>query len=258
MNKIQIFFLIFVLFGSSCMHNRIRYIQDDKELVGVKTEYPNLPENYIIQKNDILYIKILSNNADLNQLFNSTSSMVNNMAIIGNYFYLNGLTVNDSGNIFLPVVGDLYVEGKTVNEIRLLVAEKISERINHSEVVVYLVSFNLTFIGEFNTQGKLTIMQENINILDAIALAGGITDYGNKKNILIVRQTNEGTRTFRLDITQRSLLSSKDFYLMPNDIIIAEPLKNKSFQLGIRDYSLVLTTVTSTITMVLLVINLLK
>ena len=257
--------LFFVLAGllllcNSCIHNKIRYIRADNEPIGQISNYPNYPTDYQIKKKDILYIRVISGNEEVNKLFNIANNNVGNMSGMqgGNIFYLNGYSVNDSGSIVLPVIGDVNVEGKNIREIRDLVTTKVKERINNVDVMVSLVSFYLTFLGEFNSQGKISVMQDHINILEAIALAGGISDYGNKKRVLVLRQTNEGSTTFRIDLTKRDLLTSGDFYLKPDDILIAEPMKNKSFQLGVRDYSLVLTTVTSTITMVLLVINLLK
>jgi polysaccharide biosynthesis/export protein len=261
-NMYKTFFILscLILLGTSCIHNKIRYIIDDKEALGKITEYPNVPVDYTIKKKDILYIRVLSSNDEVNKLFNLVMSSAGNQSSSqgASQFYLSGYTVNDSGNIILPIVGVINVEGKTMNEIREILTSRVNERINNADVMVSLVSFYLTFVGEFNSQGKISVMQDNVNILQAISLAGGISDYGNKKRILILRKTKEGSETFRVDLTKRSLLLSDNFFLKPDDILIAEPLKNKSFQLGARDYSLVLSTVTSTVAMVLLVINLLK
>jgi polysaccharide biosynthesis/export protein len=260
MSKIIFVVLSLMLLGSSCIHNKIRYIIDDKEPLDKVTEYPNYPEDYLIKKKDILYIRVLSSNPEVNKLFSLNTGNNQGMSSMQgtSQFYLSGYTVNDSGNIILPVVGEVFVEGKNMNQIRELITGKVNERINNADVMVSLVSFYITFVGEFGMQGKISVMQDNVNILEAIALAGGVTDYGNRKRILVLRKTNEGVESFRVDITKRSLLVSDKFFLRPNDIIIAEPMKNKSFQLGVRDYSLVLSTVTSTIAMVLLIINLSK
>jgi polysaccharide export outer membrane protein len=260
MSKIILVVLSTMLLFSSCIHNKIRYIIDDKEPLDKVTEYPNYPEDYLIKKKDILYIRVISSNPEVNKLFSLTTGNNSGMSNMqgGSQFYLSGYTVNDSGNIILPVVGDVFVEGKNMNEIRELITGKVNERINNADVLVSLVSFYLTFVGEFNQQGKMSVMQDNVNVLEAIALAGGINDYGNKKRVLVLRKNNKGVESYRVDLTKRSLLVSDKFFLRPNDIIIAEPMKNKSFQLGVRDYSLVLSTATSTIAMVLLIINLMK
>jgi polysaccharide biosynthesis/export protein len=260
MYKYAIVIISILLTSTSCMHNKIRYIIDSFENKGAVAEYPNPPVDYLIQKKDILSVKISTQNKEINDFFTISGQQFGNFAggTQGNIFYLYGYTVNDSGNIVLPIVGDIYVEGKSINEIRHIVSKRVDERLNNADVVVNLVSFYLTFLGEFGSQGKLTIMQDNINIIDAVAMAGGITEYGDMKKILLVRKTEKGTKTFRIDLTERSLLLSDKFHLQPNDILIAEPMKNKSFQLGVRDYSLALSTITSTIAIILLVINLKK
>jgi polysaccharide biosynthesis/export protein len=258
MLKSYIIILILILLGTSCIHNKIRYIRNDREKVGPVSFYPNISPNYLVKKKDILYVRVISSNDEVNKLFNANA----NSSSIGsqgtNPFYLSGYTVNDSGSIILPIVGEIHVEGKNISEIRDSVSLKVRERVNNVEITVSLVSFYLTFIGEFNHQGKISVMQDKINMLEAISLAGGISDYGDKRRILVLRQTDDGTATFRVDLTKRSLLVADNYFLRPDDILIAEPMKNKSFQLGVRDYSMVLATVTSTITMVFLVINLLK
>jgi polysaccharide export outer membrane protein len=252
--------LLLVILLSGCMHNKIRYIHDKNEVFENIEEYENKAPDYQIQASDILYIKISSTNKEINEYFEIGSSQLNNQmgGGQGNNFYLRGFCVSDSGYVSIPVLGDIYVEGFTIKEVQELVQKKTDNILNNAIITVKLVSFYITFLGEVNSQGKITVMQDEINILDAISLAGGIADYGNKKNVLVVRQTQKGTKTFRVDLTERELLTSEKFYMLPNDIVIVEPLKSKSFQLGVRDYSLLLTTVTSTITMVLLVINLLK
>ncbi len=259
MKLLAILPLLAVISLSGCMHNKIRYILDKNEVFEKINEYENKAPDYQIQATDILYIKISSTNKEINEYFEVSSSRLNNQTGgQANNFYLRGFCVNDSGYVSVPVLGDIYVEGYTIKEVQELVQNKTDNILNNAIATVKLVSFYITFLGEFNSQGKVTVMQDEINILDAISLAGGIADYGNKKNVLVVRQTKKGTKTFRVDLTERKLLTSDKFYMLPNDIVIVEPLKSKSFQLGIRDYSLLLTTATSTITMVLLVINLMK
>lgn len=245
---------------SSCMHNKLRYIQDKNEIFDKVNEYSNQPPDYKIQVKDILYIKISSTNKELDKYFNIGSD---NLSISGDQrsgsaFFLRGFTVNDSGFVEVPVLGDILVEGLTIKEIQTKIQKITDEHLNNAIATTRLVSFYITFLGEINGQGKQTIMQDNINILDAVALAGGISDYGNRKNVLIVRQTKTGTKTFRVDLTKRSLLSSDKFYLLPNDIVIVEPLMRKSFQLSARDYTLVLSTITSSTAMIFLILNFLK
>lgn len=251
-----LFLMLVLLFLPSCISKSIKYIQDKNEVFEQIYEYENTPSDYKIQKQDILYVKITSTNKEINEYFkigNTTASMGN---IQNSNFYLDGFTVNDSGYLQVPVLGDLKVEGLTVKEANTLLQKRTNKYLNNAIASLKLVSFYLDFLGEVNSQGRISVMQDHINILDAIAMAGGISDYGDKKNVLIVRKTANGTKTFRVDLTKRNLLTSDKFYLLPYDMIIVEPIANKTFRMNLSDYSLVLTTLTSTITMILLILNL--
>ena len=249
--------IIVLLLLPSCISKSIKYIQDKNEIFEQVYEYDNRPADYKIQKQDILYVKITSTNKDINEYFN-LSSRTNTNNIQNANFYLDGFTVSDSGYINVPVLGKLLVEGLTVKEANDLLQQKTDEHLNNAIATLKLVSFYIDFLGEVRKQGRVTVMQDNINILDAIAMAGGINDFGDKRNVLVVRKTKDGTKTFRVDLTERDLLTSDKFYLLPYDMVIVEPVANKTFRMNITDYTLILTTLTSTITMVLLILNLTK
>ncbi len=250
------------IFLTSCMHSKIRYIQDKNEIFGQIDEYANHPPEYKLQKEDILYIKVSSTNSEIGNLFAINSSGAVNRGSRGaansGGFYLDGFTVSDSGNIDIPVVGKLAVEGLTIDQTQVLVQQNIDKLLNDAIVTVKLVSFYVDFLGEMNSQGRLFVQQDNINILDAISQMGGVSTYGDRKNVLVVRKTPTGTKTFRVDLTKRDLLSSDKFYMLPYDMIVVEPLRRKSFRLSVADYSLVLTTISSTITMIFVLLNLSK
>jgi polysaccharide biosynthesis/export protein len=257
--KLVSFIFILSLLFSSCMHKKILYLQDKTDSIEISNDYINAPVDYMVKKNDILYVDIFSSNKEVSSYFEQ-NSQESSSTQGGNSsgFYLYGYAVNDTGYVNLPVLGSIFVLGKTMKEIQDIVQKKTDEHLNNAIATVRLVSFYVTFLGEVNSQGKLTIMQENVNILDGLALAGGVSDYGNKRNVLLVRKISNGTKTLRIDLTNRNLLTLPEFYLQPNDIVIVEPLKNKSFQMGVRDYTIILTTVTSTITMILLITSLFK
>ncbi len=239
------------------MYKKIRYIQDKDEVFGQIDNYANKAPDYQLQKQDILYIKISSTNSEISELFNIDSGVgrMGNMDNNGN-FYLQGVTIRESGFIVLPVLDSIRVEGLTIDHAEQKVQKKVNEVLNNAIVKVKLVSFYVEFLGEVNRQGRLSVMQDDINILDALSQMGGITDYGNRANVMIIRKTKSGTKTFRVDLTKRDLLTSEKFYLLPYDMVVVEPLRRKSFQLTVRDYSLALTTITSTITMILLILRL--
>jgi polysaccharide export outer membrane protein len=108
-------------------------------------------------------------------------------------------------------------------------------------------------LGEVIRPGQYTIFNDRANIFEAISLAGDISYNGNRRNVLIVRTLINGTKTIKVDLTKRELLSSQQYYLQPNDIVYIEPYRTTAFRLRVADYSVFLTLITSTITAVLLI-----
>jgi len=130
--------------------------------------------------------------------------------------------------------------------------------INDAIVAVKLVSFRVTFLGEVAQQGTHTFYRDRLNILEAIANIGGITDYGNKQNVMLVRTINGNSKVFRLNLADRKILESQFYYLVPNDILVVEPIKFKTNQTAISNLSFYLSAITSTLTALFLVSNILK
>ena len=96
-------------------------------------------------------------------------------------------------------------------------------------VIVKLANFRVSMVGEFNNPGKYVVYQDKINIFEAIAMAGDMTDFAKRDKVLLVRQSEKGVKTYRLNLNDYSLLESEFYYLMPNDLVYVEPLKGKQF-----------------------------
>ena len=165
-----------------------------------------------------------------------------------------GYTVSDSGTITLPILGDIYVVGSTIEEVKESIKTRASGYLKDAVVIVKLLSFKFTVIGEVNRPGTYKNFNNQLTVLDAIGMAGDITDYGNRNKILVVRPTYSGSKTYRIDVQRKDLLKSEGFFLLPNDIVIVEPIKSKPFQLNIPTMTLVLTSI-STLILVLNFMN---
>jgi polysaccharide export outer membrane protein len=94
--------------------------------------------------------------------------------------------------------------------------------------------------------------------LEAVGRAGGVDDFGDRSRVLVVRPIDKGTKTFNINLQDKKLLSSQAYFLLPNDVVIVQPLKHKIFNMNLPTISFILTTVTSVITTTLLMINYLK
>ncbi len=261
--KLGLFLLIGILF-SSCAHKRLLYLQE-KAVEETEKEYTYTDSSYVIQPHDILYIQVRTFNEEIDKLFNQgrgggTSN--NNMRNLGNNqnsssFYFNGYTVNDTGYIKIPIIGEIKIAGRTIPETKKIIEDMADEYLQEANITVKFVNFKVTFFGEFNSPGVQTFYQERINIFEAVTRAGGISDYGDRDNVLVIRKLGKNkVKTFRIDLTDRNILGSDDFLLMPNDMVYVEPVRSRSFKVGAADFTFILTTFSSTLSTILLIFTL--
>lgn len=255
------------MFTSCVSQKKILYLQNEQMLndsVFMSIEYPNERTfNYKVQPGDNLYIRIASLDEKFAAYFNfmnhggsysySTQYSSGNAAI-----YLNGYTVGADGNIDLPFVGDVFVKDYTVDEIQVKVQEIMNEYLRETVVYVKLGVFNLTILGEVLRPGQYQIYQSDINLFQALALAGNATDFANKSNIKIIHQTPKGSQVVRVNLNEADVLSSPDFYLKPNDIIYVEPLKTKQFGFTSVPYGTIISAISLLVTCFTFVIVYLK
>ncbi len=257
----QSFFFIFLLTISllfSC-NNRIRYIYKEKDNFDTVYEYKVISEPYRLKPNDVLHIKITTTNPEINSLF-KIDEQANDISRTqgGGNFYLSGFTVNDSGQVQIPILGNLEANGKTVYEFRNDVVLKTQEYLKEAIVNVKLVSFKISFLGEVLNTGTQYVYQDNIDILEALARAGGVSEYADMRNVTVVRQKNDKRLVYKLDLTERDILTSEKFYLYPDDIVIVEPIKAKIAQMNVRDYFFFFTSLSSVLSTTVIIINLLS
>ncbi len=239
---------------SCTSHRQLVYLKNVDSL-SVENFYPKKRPEYRIQTRDIMYIKIYSLNEDMSNMINQTiGSYQQNLFQNETSLFINGYTVSDSGNIEIPVLGKIKVEGKTMDEAIESIKIRAAQFLKDATVIVKLISFKFSVIGEVNRPGTYNNFNSQLTVLEAISMAGDITDYGNRREILVLRPTGTGTRSFRLDLTSRQILTSDGFFLLPNDIVYVEPIKNKSFRLNMPTISLAFTSI-STLILILNFLN---
>ena len=136
----------------------------------------------------------------------------------------------------------------TVEEIQQKIQNIIGEYQKETIVYVKLGVFNLTILGEVARPGQYQVYQSDINVFQAIALAGNATDFANKKNIKIIHQTTEGSQIVRVNLNDANILENPQFYLKPNDIIYVEPLGLKRYGFTTMPYSTIFSAASLLIT----------
>ena len=242
-----------LLFSSCASRKKTLYLQGEN--TDSTQVYTNADTSYRLQIGDNLYIRVLSLNKEINDVFNVNSTQ-NSYNLYNNEssLYINGYTINDSGNVDLPILGEIKLDGITVNEARKTVQAKLDEYIKDGIADLKLISYRFTVLGEVRHPGVFMNYSEKLNIFEALGRAGDITEYGNRTDVVIVRPTPEGSITYKFDITKPDILTSEYFYIQPNDVVYVEPLKYKAWKLNTLNVTLML----SAISTLILVLNFVK
>jgi len=245
---------------SSCVSNK-KYIlfQNAKTSSTSDTTKSNYQLDrtiYKLQVNDILYISLSSTDQNVTQAFShpSTGQMMQIQGGLGNLFYLSGYTLDQYGSIDLPVIGKFSLVGLTILEAKLKIENELSKYFKTFHLVVKLSEMPFTILGEVERPGRYSGLVNQITIAEAIGVAGDLTPIANRKNVSLIRQTPEGVKIFKLDITQANILNSPNYILRPNDVIYVEPLKSRT----IGDFSSFrnsLSTITPILTTLILALN---
>ncbi len=258
-----IYLLIITGFLTSCIPNKeLIYLQKGKEKDQFIEVNQSLSKPYRIQINDILSISIKALDQRLVEMFNP-STQLNQTQINPQTLYFNGFSVDDHGNINIPVLGNLNVLGFTVEEVQNEIEKKLLDEYFKKEarlfVNVKLAGLRYTVNGEINSPGTNILFQDKVNIMEAIANSGDITITGNRKEVQVIRKLPQGFETHYIDLTSSNAFESPVFYIQPNDYIYIKPLKQKSWgtgTTGVQTIGTIITALSLITTTILLTRNL--
>jgi len=241
-----IFVLLFPAFFFSCMTQpkNIAYFQD---LDSYKQKHQNVSETVsyepIIKNHDELLITVSA--PVLNQLkvaqFNLPMTAYLSAGEESNVQQSPSFltfTVEHDGCINYPVIGRIQLAGLTKSKAIERIKDLVSEHVDEPVVTIKIMSFQVTVLGEVMKPGPIPVKTEKITILDAIGAAGDMTIYGNRKNVLLIRENNNGTNDYiRFDLTSSDLFSSPYYHLQQNDKIVIEPSKTRQLdsKYGVAD-----------------------
>ncbi len=252
--KIAISICVLAFLSGCVPTKRLTYLQESED---TGSQYNLQRTNYKVQPNDILSITIRSYDLETSQLFNRNDVNQQSGLQAGDIlFYLQGYSVGLDGNIELPVLGSISVLYKEISEIESLIEDGLSEYFDEEAVFVsvQLAGIRYSVVGEVNNPGKYVIYQNQANIFEALALAGDITTVGDRQRVMIVRQTNEGAKSFYLDLTDSKVINNPNYFIYPNDVINVQPLPQKSLGIGttgFQTFTQALSVVASTITLII-------
>jgi len=236
--------VLITILGFSCVpQDKLKYVQDKTTSVH-KSAYNHVRPIKRIQPHDNLYIKVLSIEAETARIFSNETTMNGPTMDINLISY----SVNEKGKIDFPFVGEINVNNMTLQEAKQTIEKALSEYLSNTSISIKFVNSDITVLGEVKQQGEFPYFEEQINIFQAIGFAGGITDYGDKSRITLVRDYGDQIKYHLVDLTDKKIIETEYFYLQPNDIVIVEPIQTKFRNLRTFTYSTFLATATTLVT----------
>jgi polysaccharide biosynthesis/export protein len=238
--------LLLTVFISSCVPvEKLSYFNDidelEKPVVNPKSHKTILPY-------DRLYIRILSIDPQTRLIFDFPEEVRYSDAsntIIG---YL----VDEAGNIDFPFVGKINVGSLTLSDAGTKIQTALNEYVANTTVLVKFIDNQVSVLGEVQQQGIYTFSQEKLNIYEALALGGGISRYGNRKSVILIRQEGDKIMHHKLNLSDSKIASKDYYYVLPNDVVVVEPLKTISTSYVNQTYTTILTSITTLVAVLLL------
>ena len=243
--------LLFFFFTSCTTYKQLQVLQGDID--SARFSQFKVPEQRV-QKGDQLSIAVFSDNAAASAMFNTGSipSLVGlpvQQAGSGVQHQANIYEVDNEGMIFFPQIGKLKLEGLTREGITELLNTRLRDKyLTNPYYVIQFLNLKITVFGDVNKPGVYPLTRPNTNIFEVLTLAGDLTYYGKRENVLVIRE-QDGRRVFgRIDITRPDVFNSPYYYLQQNDMVFVDMRKGKVSsvdQTWLRNTSVLLSILTT-------------
>lgn len=236
--------ILIMIFTASCVPiKQLSYFNDIDE-IGEPGINPRTQK--IIMPFDKLFIKVLSIDAQTSQVFNTSDELrYGSNDVIG---YL----VDEGGNVTFPFVGNIKVSGLTTAQASDKIQKALSEYVSSkTSIIVKYIDNQVTIIGEVQREGVFAFTQDKLTIYEALGLGGGLTQYGDRGKIILIRNEGDKIVHYKLNLSDSKIAGKDNYYILPNDVIVVEPLKNKSYSYSNITFTTVLTSITTLIAVLL-------
>jgi len=231
--SILMLLLIALAIVSCKTRNDINYLQDvDKEA----TETALRMENNTLQSGDQLVINIMAKDLDVVKPFNqnySSGQLLQNPQLSGNVSPAMNTasgptyTIDQNGNIDFPVLGTLAVKGLSIGQFKQEIYNKVTRYVKEPTISVKLNNFRVSVMGEVSRPGEYIIADGQTNLMKALALAGDLTIYGVRDNVLLIRTVDGKMEKVRVDLTRSDFINSPYYNLKQGDVIYVSANKTK-------------------------------
>lgn len=208
-----------LILSESCMTRKdISYFQDLEDSVSIQKITRDFEA--VIQTGDIISIHVTS-------LSQEASSFFNVVGENGDQQVANTYLVDAGGNIEMPLIGTVKVRDLTTEQAKDSIKSKLDKYLSNPTVNLRIRNFKVTVLGEVKTPGVYTIPNEKITLVEAIGLAGDLTIFGKRVDVLVIREKDGERKFYKVDLRSKEIFESDIYYLHSNDIVYVEPGKGK-------------------------------
>lgn len=228
-----------------------------------------------VRPGDLLSIIVYSDNPEATALFNQSLITVgasgsgqsgaggagggsgSSVGTIGGSPPSPGYLVDEDGFIQFQGLGLLHVEGLTKDSLKILLGSRLRQYLKNPYYTIRFMNYRFTMLGEVSRPGIFSIPGEHVSLLEAIGLAGDLTLYGRRDNVLVIREIDGKRQWARLDLTKPEVMASPYYYLQQNDVVYIEATKRKvqaNDQITTRNITIAATIIST----IAIVVSLLK
>lgn len=218
----------------------VNYLRDGA-LSNTAKLFENQKFEYRVQVNDVLSIRVLGLDQATSKFFN-IEAQEGAIGLSDASLYVNGFSVDKNGQVGLPTVGKVKLQGLTVGEAQDLVQRKINEYFTNATVILKMVSFRVSVLGDVARPGTYIVYNNQITLLEALAQAGGPGEFADKRHVTLMRQSERGTQALYVDLGRLDVLSNEYYYLLPNDVVYLPTLKARPGRLNLELVSIFLSS----------------
>lgn len=250
--------LSIILILSSCLtKKKLTYLQYTGTLDNTAAQVNDsrtsvTPSAYKLMPYDNLYIRVITPDPQWSEIFNTVTTGLGG-ALTEESAALSGYPLDADGNIEIPFVGKLNVAGKALSEVKVELDSIFKNYLKDASITVRLVNNFVSVIGEVRQPGRYPLTRDRINVFEALSMAGDMNDFSNRQKVQLIRPSPFGPIVKEFSLRDRSILTSEFYYVMPNDIIYAQPMKGRSLQMNSSVFSSIYSLILSSVTTIFVI-----
>ena len=238
---------LMILLPSCVTFKQLAYLQEETRRDEANIYPLPAPAPHKIQSGDYLHIRVTGWEEKTYAFFNLLEESA---SFSPEYFYYNGYLVDENGEVMMPVLGKMALAGLSIPEARQKVQTEVDQFLKESYVSLKLANAKVMVMGEVGSPGPVNLLNEKTSLFEVLALSGDLTPTGNRQAVKLIRTLNDTAYTYSLDLTDPSVLSNENLYVLPGDVIYVEPMKARILSSNISQVGGTLGLIISVVTLI--------